>query len=678
MPPPPHLRDVVSQGGAPTSERDQEKAQTSSSDSANGTKELDGQKTLGNGNVIDSSSAASLSRTDDDSEEEDDYGYTAHKIQRKYNWFQGALVYVCLNKGTNGLGISLSGHKDRARMNVFVCGMNPQGNAFRDGRMKVGDLILEVNGNVIHNRHHLNVTSLIKGLPDSDVTFVLGRTDDAVENLAVKPLTHFPAELYKDNPLERYRGKYKGLREVNISKGEHQGLGIMIMEGRHSEAGSGVFVSDIQPGSCSDEAGLQRGDMILCVNGEDFVGVNYETAASVLKNAVGMIKLIVANPNPMPVKVTQAPPPALAAAPPVTAQASSPIRDEVATTAADSGAPKGSPEKPKLPPKPAIAPKPAGLSPTHKPNPGANSPSVPATSPQPPATSPAPVSAPQAPKPAEQPKPPAAASRKPVASPRKKPGAHSASDPTNPANCGIVPGADTTIEITKDKDEDGKPMGLGLSIVGGSDTLLGAIFIHEVYEKGAAHKDGRLRPGDQILEVMSENLRSVTHSHALHALRQTPNRVRLVIHREDDEIYETIEVELNKKKDKGLGLSIVGKKSGPGVFISEVVKGGAADSDGRLVQGDQIISVNGHDLTNSSQEEAAPVLKMAQGKIQVGSAQIIMCQTDRLNQLLHICFRCACAVCAWATVGRAATSLPAATPATAACRAIPWSTGRRR
>ena len=30
--------------------------------------------------------------------------------------------------------------------------------------------------------------------------------------------------------------------------------------------------------------------------------------------------------------------------------------------------------------------------------------------------------------------------------------------------------------------------------------------------------------------------------------------------------------------------SIVGKKSGPGVFISEVVKGGAADLDGRLIQ----------------------------------------------------------------------------------------------
>ena len=45
------------------------------------------------------------------------------------------------------------------------------------------------------------------------------------------------------------------------------------------------------------------------------------------------------------------------------------------------------------------------------------------------------------------------------------------------------------------------------------------------------------------------------------------------------------------------------------------LKGGAADADGRLVQGDQILAVNGNDLTNSSQEEAAPVLKMAQGKI---------------------------------------------------------------
>ena len=73
----------------------------------------------------------------------------------------------------------------------------------------------------------------------------------------------------------------------------------------------------------------------------------------------------------------------------------------------------------------------------------------------------------------------------------------------NPAHCEIVPGADTTIEITKDKDEDGKPMGLGLSIVGGSDTLLGAIFIHEVYEKGAA--ESRTRTEAQIAELKADH-----------------------------------------------------------------------------------------------------------------------------------------------------------------------------
>ena len=68
--------------------------------------------------------------------------------------------------------------------------------------------------------------------------------------------------------------------------------------------------------------------------------------------------------------------------------------------------------------------------------------------------------------------------KKPVASPRRRP--QQPPPGQDPATCDIAPGADTTIEITKDKDEDGKPMGLGLSIVGGSDTLLGAIFIHEV------------------------------------------------------------------------------------------------------------------------------------------------------------------------------------------------------
>lgn len=48
-----------------------------------------------------------------------------------------------------------------------------------------------------------------------------------------------------------------------------------------------------------------------------------------------------------------------------------------------------------------------------------------------------------------------------------------------------------------------------------------------------------------------------------------------------------------------------------GVFVSDVVKGGIAEADGRLQPGDQILSVNGEDLRNATQEIAAGVLKVS-------------------------------------------------------------------
>lgn len=47
------------------------------------------------------------------------------------------------------------------------------------------------------------------------------------------------------------------------------------------------------------------------------------------------------------------------------------------------------------------------------------------------------------------------------------------------------------------------------------------------------------------------------------------------------------------------------------MFISDIVKGGAADLDRRLIQGDQILSVNGEDMRNASQETVATVLKVS-------------------------------------------------------------------
>uniref|UniRef100_A0A9J7YPF3 Multiple PDZ domain protein n=1 Tax=Cyprinus carpio carpio TaxID=630221 RepID=A0A9J7YPF3_CYPCA len=186
---------------------------------------------------------------------------------------------------------------------------------------------------------------------------------------------------------------------------------------------------------------------------------------------------------------------------------------------------------------------------------------------------------------------------------------------SDPATCPIIPGCETTIEICKGRT------GLGLSIVGGCDTLLGTIIIHEVYEEGAASKDGRLWAGDQILEVNGVDLRVATHDEAINVLRQTPQCVRLTVFRDEgqykeEELWDSLSVELQKKPGHGLGLSIIGR-SDTGVFVSDIVKGGAVETDGRLMQGDQILSVNGEDVRSATQEYVAALLKSCAGPIRL-------------------------------------------------------------
>ncbi|XP_042879470.1 multiple PDZ domain protein-like isoform X12 [Penaeus japonicus] len=466
--------------------------------------------------------------------EDVEHEYDPEKIAKKYGDLKGEVVLVDLQKGANGLGISLAGNKDRTLMSAFICGLNPNGNAFKDGRLRVGDEILEVNGNVIYGRCHLNASSIFKGIPGPTVKVIVLRKKTGLQEMAIKPITQFPVTLEDETPEEKY-ARFKGLTNIVMKKGS-TGLGIMIIEGKHAEYGQGIFISDLQEGSVAAEAGLLVGDIILCVNKEEMVGVDYDQATNILKKTEGVINMWVANP----------------------ARAAG-----------------GDPKKPAAAKKPDEPKQKAAAAP-EGPKEKANA-------------------APEAPKEKANPAPEEAKE--------------------DPATAEIRPGRETTIEIVKEK------MGLGLSIVGGSDTLLrGAIIIHEVYPDGAAAKDGRLKPGDQILNVNNENFRDITHQKALSVLRQTPSKVKMVVYREEgsqkeEDLYDIITVQLTKKSGKGLGLSIVGRKNGPGVFISDVVPGGVAESDGRLMQGDQILEVNDKDLRQATQEQAAAILKCAPGSV---------------------------------------------------------------
>ncbi|XP_059375835.1 afadin isoform X2 [Carassius carassius] len=75
---------------------------------------------------------------------------------------------------------------------------------------------------------------------------------------------------------------------------------------------------------------------------------------------------------------------------------------------------------------------------------------------------------------------------------------------------------------------------------------------------------------------------------------------------------EPMKITLKKPLHGGMGVSIVAaKRAGQdklGIFIKSVVQGGAANEDGRLNPGDQLLSVDGKSLVGVSQERAAEVM----------------------------------------------------------------------
>ena len=75
----------------------------------------------------------------------------------------------------HGLGMRLSGHRDTKQLSTFVVDLEPAGVAERDGRVSVGDELLEVNGHVLHGRSHVNAASIIAGIESPALKFLLIR-----------------------------------------------------------------------------------------------------------------------------------------------------------------------------------------------------------------------------------------------------------------------------------------------------------------------------------------------------------------------------------------------------------------------------------------------------------------------------------------------------------------------
>ncbi|XP_068699332.1 anoctamin-7-like [Montipora foliosa] len=198
---------------------------------------------------------------------------------------------------------------------------------------------------------------------------------------------------------------------------------------------------------------------------------------------------------------------------------------------------------------------------------------------------------------------------------------------SQPASESITQGQETmeivTVSLTKKKD------GYGFNVKGGRDEPFRAgdpsIYITRLRHGAAAERDGRISPGDRIIEINGVDVRNITHNEALDLVRKSKGgKLTLVVQKrgiqftdEDEPSSQgVIRIELHReKKGKGLGFNIRGGKDSPyipgdpSIFVTRINSEGAAAKDGRLSVGDKLIEVNNVNVENSTVDRAVDLIQ---------------------------------------------------------------------
>ncbi|XP_012136512.2 PDZ domain-containing protein big bang isoform X2 [Megachile rotundata] len=182
---------------------------------------------------------------------------------------------------------------------------------------------------------------------------------------------------------------------------------------------------------------------------------------------------------------------------------------------------------------------------------------------------------------------------------------------------------------------------VGITLAGGSDCEIKEITVHRVLAHSIADKDGRVQRGDRILSINGRSTQGLTHRESIAVLKQPRSEVVLVVSRARTEEgcklrsraasvetiiegFETNDVTEDTawgppsvvavyKDGAGLGFSLEGGRDSPlgnrPLLIKKIFTGGAAEKTGALKAGDQLLEVNGYDVTRMSRIEAWSLMK---------------------------------------------------------------------
>uniref|UniRef100_A0A8C5JBY1 Membrane-associated guanylate kinase, WW and PDZ domain-containing protein 1 n=1 Tax=Junco hyemalis TaxID=40217 RepID=A0A8C5JBY1_JUNHY len=121
-----------------------------------------------------------------------------------------------------------------------------------------------------------------------------------------------------------------------------------------------------------------------------------------------------------------------------------------------------------------------------------------------------------------------------------------------------------------------------------------------------------LKEGDLIVEVNKKNVQSLTHNQVVDMLIECPkgSEVTLLVQRGVPD-YQEQDIFL-WRKETGFGFRILGgNEPGEPIYIGHIVPLGAADADGRLRSGDELICVDGTPVVGKSHQLVVQLMQQA-------------------------------------------------------------------